>query len=104
MSNAEAAGATGIVIGNNAADAAGRLRPATATIYGVMVSQADGDRVQERRPAPVNVTITADDIRPARRLLRWLMGEKSDRLRWRHPRHVDPTCYGDPGKVSDAEY
>ena len=35
---------------------------------------------------------------------RWLMGEKSDAFGGAIRDMWNPTCYGDPGKVSDAEY
>ena len=70
-----------------------------------MITQADGDEDQVARPAPVNVTIK--DVDDERRRPTPTAG-----CRARSPTAFggairdmwNPTCYGDPGKVSDAEY
>ena len=102
VANAEAAGATGIVIGNNNVDP-----PAGFTgdpdLYGVMVSQADGAKFKSTS-SPVSVSVTADDVSTRPDTTRWLMGEKSTAFGGAIRDMWNPTCYGDPGKVSDAEY
>jgi Zn-dependent metalloprotease len=102
VANAEAAGATGIVIGNNNVDP-----PAGFTgdpdLYGVMVSQADGAKFKGAS-GPVSVSVTADDVSARPDTTRWLMGEKSTAFGGAIRDMWNPTCYGDPGKVTDAEY
>ena len=41
---------------------------------------------------------------PRRDSFRWLVGEKSDAFGGAIRDMWVPTCYGDPGKVSDTEY
>jgi Zn-dependent metalloprotease len=98
--NAEAAGATGIVIGNSVSDPP--FSPSgEANIYGVMIDQASGQKIKNAT-GTVNVTIKDVDEAAKDDSYRWLSGEGDDggaiRDLW------TPTCYGDPGKVSDAEY
>lgn len=98
--NAEAAGATGIVIGTNSADPP--FPPSgDANIYGVMIDQASGQKIKSAT-GPVNVTVKDVDEGTKDDSYRWLSGEGDDggaiRDMW------NPTCYGDPGKISDAEY
>ncbi|WP_307807896.1 M4 family metallopeptidase [Nocardioides xinjiangensis] len=102
VANAETAGATGIVIGNNNVDP-----PAGFTgdpdLYGVMVSQADGARFKSTT-SPVTVSVRAEDVSSRPDTTRWLMGEKSEAFGGAIRDMWNPTCYGDPGKVTDAEY
>ncbi|WP_028651858.1 M4 family metallopeptidase [Nocardioides halotolerans] len=100
---AVAAGADGIVIGNNVQG----LPPnpagtAPAGFYGVTVTQADGTRFKEAGTA--SVTIQAEDISGRTPSTRWLMGEKSTAFGGAIRDMWTPTCYGNPGKVTDAEY
>ncbi len=92
-----AAGAVGIVIGNNAAG----LPPspagtAPAGFYGVTVTQADGTRFKSAGTA--SVTVQAEDISTRFDSTRWLMGEKSDGVRGCDPRHVDAHLLRRPGQ------
>jgi Zn-dependent metalloprotease len=103
VDNAVAAGATGIVIGNNVAG----LPPnpagtAPAGFYGVTVTQADGTRFKTAGTA--DVTVQAEDISDRTPSTRWLMGEKSEAFGGAIRDMWTPTCYGNPGKVTDAEY
>ena len=99
--NADAAGAVGIVVGNNAAGAPFSMS-GNADIYGVMVSQADGNRFKTAGQ-PVSFTIQAvaaeTDVTH-----RWLSGETDPAFGGAIRDMWNPNCYGDPGKVSDAEY
>ncbi|MDO9455332.1 M4 family metallopeptidase, partial [Nocardioides sp.] len=98
---ATAAGATGIVIGNNAAGVP--PSPAgTATIPGLTVTQADGTRIKS--VGTVTMSINAEDISARTPTSRWLIGEKSEAFGGAIRDMWNPTCYGNPGKVSDAEY
>ncbi|MCY7395078.1 MAG: M4 family metallopeptidase [Nocardioides sp.] len=102
IDNAEAAGATGIVVGTNNVD----LPPAISgqsELYGVAVSQADGTRFKSV-DGPVSVSVTAEDTSLRTDSTRWLVGEKSEAFGGAIRDMWTPTCYGDPGKVTDAEY
>jgi Zn-dependent metalloprotease len=102
VANAKTAGATGIVIGNSNSDIPAGFTGDPA-LYGVMVSQADGAKFKSAT-APVTVSVTADDISVRPDTTRWLMGEKSTAFGGAIRDMWNPTCYGDPGKVTDAEY
>lgn len=102
IDNAVAAGATGIIIGQNADEPpfalSGRRR-----IYGVMVDQASGTRIKAAT-STVNVTIKASDTAPTDDSYRWLSGESDPAFGGAIRDMSNPNCYGDPGKVSDAEF
>lgn len=102
VANAKAAGATGIVIGNNNVDPPAGFTGDPA-LYGVMVSQADGSRFKSGTGAKT-VSVTAEDVTSRPDTTRWLMGEKSTAFGGAIRDMWNPTCYGDPGKVTDAEY
>lgn len=102
VANAKTAGATGIVIGNNNVDPPAGFTGDPA-LYGVMVSQADGTRIKSVT-AGVTVSVTAEDVSARPATTRWLMGEKSTAFGGAIRDMWSPTCYGDPGKVTDAEY
>ncbi len=94
-------GASGIVMGNTDADGLS-LTGDYPDLYGVMVSQADGTRIKSAGE-PVSLTIT-EDARPSADSYRWLIGEKATAFGGAVRDMWNPTCYGDPGKVSDVEY
>ncbi len=103
VDNAVAAGATGIVIGNNVAGVPPSIGgTAPAGFYGVAVAQADGTRFKTAGTA--QVSIQAEDTSTRTDSTRWLIGEKSDAFGGAIRDMWTPTCYGDPGKVTDAEY
>ena len=101
VKNAVNAGATGIVIGNvtnGAKAAAGGDFP----IYGLMVDRAAALRIK----SVGQVTMVVKDIDTAAKdqNSRWVLSEKSAAFGGAIRDMWTPTCYGDPGKVSDAEY
>ncbi len=106
-SNAEHAGAIGIVVGDNV-DRSSRWdhRRATPTIYGVHGRRdADGTKFKSaewpgRRSAIERSSRAPTTTRPHR----WLSGEDDPAFGGAIRDMWNPTCYGDPGKVSDAEY
>ncbi|WP_134741562.1 M4 family metallopeptidase [Nocardioides sp. 503] len=100
---AEAAGATGIIIGNNAAGEPPFSPSGQADIYGVMIGQADGAKIKGAT-GTVNVTIKDIDETDKDDSYRWLSGEADPAFGGAIRDMWNPTCYGDPGKVSDAEY
>ncbi|QCX27769.1 M4 family metallopeptidase [Nocardioides jishulii] len=101
--NAEAAGATGIVVGDNAAGRLPLQMSGDADIYGAMVRQEDGTKIKSATE-PVTVTIKDAGTTPKEESLRWLVGEDSSAFGGAIRDMWNPTCYGDPGKVTDAEY
>ncbi|MCD4535579.1 M4 family metallopeptidase [Nocardioides sp. cx-169] len=100
---AEAAGAEGIIIGNNVAGEAPFSPSGQADIYGVMIGQADGAKIKGAA-GTVNVTIKDIDEAAKDDSYRWLSGEADPAFGGAIRDMWNPTCYGDPGKVSDAEY
>jgi len=103
VDNAVAAGATGIVMGDNVPDRAPIAIPGVADIYGVMVTNADGVKIKSAA-GPVNITVKDIDSAEKTDSYRWLMGEDSASFGGAIRDMWDPTCYADPGKVSDAQY
>lgn len=101
IANAEDAGATGIVFGNNV-DTPPISVSGVSDLYGAMVTQADGARIKQA--GTVNMTIKDTDTAPKDDSFRWLIGEKSEAFGGAIRDMWNPTCYGDPGKVTDAEY
>ena len=100
--NAQDAGATGIIIGNNVPDAP--FSPSgSADIYGVMIDQASGAKIKGAT-GTVNVTIKDIDEAPKADSYRWLSGEGDPAFGGAIRDLWNPNCYGDPGKVTDAQY
>jgi len=99
---AEAAGAEGIIIGNNV-EGAPFSPSGDADIYGVMVGQDTGVKIKSAATT-VNVTVKDIDQADKDNSYRWLSGEADPAFGGAIRDMWNPTCYGDPGKVSDAEY
>jgi Zn-dependent metalloprotease len=100
--NAQAAGATGIIVGDNVAGRAPISMAGSANIFGAMVTLEDGARI--KAADVVNATIRDATTDPKTPSFRWLMGEDTPAFGGAIRDMWVPTCYGDPGKVSDAEY
>lgn len=99
--NATAAGAVGMIVGNNTT---GLINMSgTASIYTLMVSQADGARIKSV-PGPVTMTIQKDTSNFTDDTYRWLSGENDPAFGGAIRDMWNPNCYGDPGQVSDEEY
>jgi Zn-dependent metalloprotease len=107
--NAQEAGATAVVVGNNNPDYPFTMTgdDPTITIPAVMITRAHRDIiVDELATATVNVTIKVDD-RETGDSTRWLVCEDCPGFGVDSPVLRDmwnPTCVSDPGKVSDAQY
>jgi Zn-dependent metalloprotease len=99
---AEDAGATGIVVGDNAPARDPISITGVSDIYGLMVTQADGTDIKSA--GTVNMTIKDTETEDKADSFRWLVGEKSPAFGGAIRDMWNPTCYGDPGKVTDAEY
>nr|WP_260173833.1 M4 family metallopeptidase [Nocardioides albus] len=97
--NAVAAGAAGLVVGTNTAAAPGSMS-GTSTIPGVMIDKAHADKVRTAGSATATISQTTNTAESER----WLVGEDSTAFGGAIRDMWNPTCYGDPGKVSDQEY
>jgi hypothetical protein len=74
------------------------------TIPSVRIRLSDGNLIKSELPnGPVNVTLK-DATGVRQDSYRWLMGEDSTAFGGAIRDMWSPTCHGDPGKVSDAEY
>jgi Zn-dependent metalloprotease len=100
--NAAAAGARGIVVGDNVAGRAPISMSGNADIFGLMVTLEDGARIKSA--GTVNATIRDTGTAPEDNSHRWLIGEDSSAFGGAIRDMWTPTCYNDPGKVSDAQY
>ncbi len=99
--NAELAGAIGVIIGNNVPGIVNMAAAVGVTnlIPALSVSQADGAAIKAQTS-----TVMASMLRGAGSdsSVRWLVGEDVTTGAIRDM--YNPTCYGNPGKVSDAQY
>ena len=100
--NAEAAGAIGIVVGDNVAGRDPISMSGSADIYGVMVTLEDGRRFKTAG-APVEFEIAAVPAETDN-TYRWLSGESDPAFGGAIRDMWNPNCYGDPGQVTDEEY
>ena len=104
--NAQNAGAVAVVIGNTV-DAVNGMAGSdpSITIPAVMIKKSDRDRiVGALGSGAVNLTLKDNTSVDKVDSYRWLMGEKSTAFGGAIRDAWMPTCYGDPGKVSDVEY
>lgn len=104
---AQDAGAIAVVVANNA-DAVipmGGADP-TITIPSLMISLPNGNAIKGELAVPntVNVTLKQNPPAGSENSVRWLMGEDSTAFGGAIRDMWTPTCMGDPGKVSDAQY
>ena len=104
--NAQLNGAVAVIIGNNAAGAAPGMSgvDATVTIPSLSLSQADAATV---RGQLASSTVTASLVRGGNgsdNSVRWLIGEDSTAFGGAIRDMYNPTCYGNPGKVTDSQY
>jgi Zn-dependent metalloprotease len=104
VDNASAAGAQGIIVGDNVRGEAPFQITGQSDIYGVMIGLANGEKIKSAPAGTVNVTIR--DISTAARVdsFRWLSGEGDTAFGGAIRDMWSPTCYGDPAKVADVEY
>ena len=100
--NAVAAGAEGIVVGDNVAGRAPISMSGSADIFGLMVTLEDGARI--KTAGTVNATIRDSGTEPVANSFRWLIGEDATAFGGAIRDMWSPTCFNDPGKVSDVQY
>jgi hypothetical protein len=106
VKNAQDAGAIAVVVANTA-DAVQGMGGSddTITIPSLLISLSNGNAIKgELGTSTVNVTLKEVPDAGSEDSYRWLMGEDSTAFGGAIRDMWTPTCVGDPGKVSDAEY
>ena len=108
--NAQNAGATAVVMANNQgttpvnmADDATITTPITIPTLSISLANANAIKTQLANGVNVTLRVRGGDS-PPEDSYRWLMGEDSTAFGGAIRDMWTPTCLGDPGKVSDAEY
>lgn len=104
---AQQAGAIAVIIGNNQGgnvvanmgDTAGQ----TSTLPSLSVTQNDGTAIKAAL-ATGTVAVTLTRGAGTDNSVRWLIGEDSTAFGGAIRDMYNPTCYGNPGKVSDRQY
>ncbi len=108
VKNVQNAGGIGAVVANNAATGLPGMggADATITIPSVGISQEHGTLIKGQLAAgtTVNVTLKLDVSQQPEASYRWLIGEDATAFGGAIRDMWTPTCIGDPGKVSDAQY
>jgi len=106
--NAQLNGAIGVIIANHAAGGNGFVNmagvDATITIPSLSVGNANGELIRAQLGGTVNATLRVGAGNPIDSSYRWLMGEESSAFGGAIRDMWNPTCYGNAGKVSDAQY
>ena len=106
VANAQAVGAIGVLVANNTVGIAtmGGANP-TIVIPSVMIQQADGAAIKAQiaLPETVNVSLTGGAV-GTDDSVRWLMGEDWTEIGGAIRDMWNPTCYANPGKVTDSAY
>ena len=104
VKNAQNAGAIAVVVANNVVGVAGMGgADATITIPSLMVSLTTGDLIKVELTNGVNATLGAL-VGPTDNSLSWLIGEDATAFGGAIRDMWNPTCYSNPGKVSDTDY
>ena len=107
VKNAQNAGAVAVVVGNTTESVQGMAgTDSTITIPSVLIKKSDRDRIASALSSGSAVNATMRDGATSQKTesYRWLMGEKSTAFGGAIRDMWQPTCMGDAGKVSDAEY
>lgn len=99
------AGAAALVIGNRDDAPVGMSGDDPSLVATVSIGLTDRERIRTALSGGGTVNVTMRDAGGSRTdSYRWLVGEKSTAFGGAIRDMWSPTCYGDPGKVSDAEY
>ncbi len=105
--NAQANGAVGVIVANNTAgiiNMAGDALP-DPTIPSLSILQTDGNAIKGQLAIPTTVNATlARGGTGSDNTVRWLMGEDATAFGRAIRDMWNPTCYGNPGKVTDTQY
>ncbi|MGZ6752111.1 MAG: M4 family metallopeptidase [Nocardioides sp.] len=105
--NAQAAGAIALIIGNRDDAPVGMPGDdgADVTIPTVSIGLSDREAIKTALAGGQPVNVTMRDVAGQRvDSYRWLMGEQAPAFGGALRDMWTPTCYGDPGKVTDAQY
>lgn len=106
--NAQLNGAIGVIIANHALGGNGFINmsgvDATITIPSLSVGNANGEAIRAQLGGTVNATLRVGAGNPIDASYRWLMGEESTAFGGAIRDMWNPNCYGNAGKVSDAQY
>jgi len=107
VKNAQINGAVGVIVGNNQGGTAivnmGGI-DATITVPSLSLTQNDGTAIKAQLgSSTVNATLTRGAT-GTDNSVSWLMGEESSAFGGAIRDMWNPTCYGNAGKVSDAQY
>ena len=99
-------GAAALIIGNRDDAPIGMSGSDTTLVTTVSIGLADRESIRSTIVAGSPVTVTIKDATTATKSdsYRWLLSEKSTAFGGAIRDMWNPTCHGDPGKVSDAEY
>ena len=99
-------GAAALIIGNRDDAPIGMSGSDTTVVTTVSIGLADRESIRSTILAGTPVTVTIKDATTAQKSdsYRWLLSEKSSAFGGAIRDMWNPTCHGDPGKVSDAEY
>ncbi|WP_157550862.1 M4 family metallopeptidase [Nocardioides jensenii] len=99
------AGAAAVIIGNRDDSPIGFSSPDLTLPPTASIGLTDRESIRTAIAGGDPVSVTIKDASGAREdSYRWLIGEKSEAFGGAIRDMWNPTCYGDPGKVSDAEY
>ncbi|NYG55659.1 M4 family metallopeptidase [Nocardioides perillae] len=102
---ATAEGAAALIIGNRDDAPIGMSGDDPSLVSTVSIGLTDRESIRTALAQGETVNVTMKDAGGDRvDSYRWLVGEKSDAFGGAIRDMWSPTCYGDPGKVSDAEY
>lgn len=104
IQNAVDAGYAGIVVGNNNPERTLVAGGGDFPIYGLMIDYASAQKIKSVENGQFNITVKDTDPEPKDQNARWVLSEKSSAFGGAIRDMWKPTCYGDPGKVSDEEY
>jgi Zn-dependent metalloprotease len=108
VKNAQNAGAIGVVVANAAANGDTIITMAgvdpTITISSVLVGFTTGGLIKGQLAAGVNATMRINQPAVTDNSYRWLTGEDSAAFGGAIRDMWTPSCFGDPGKVSDTQY
>jgi len=103
--NAQAAGAIALIVANNQAGIVNMAGSDPAIVIPCLsVLQSDGAAIKAQLAVPETVNATLARETGTDNSLRWLMGEDSIAFGGAIRDMWNPTCYANPGKVSDEDF
>ncbi len=98
-------GAAALIIGNRDEAPIGMSGADTSLVSTVSIGLTDRESIRTAINSGQTVNVTMKDVGGDRTdTYRWLIGEQSTAFGGAIRDMWNPTCHGDPGKVSDAEY